>query len=174
MEAISQPIDLEQLFRDTKDDLCRYFERRHSDRELTRDLVQDTFVELAKETKKGRSPKSWRAYLFGIARNLSMSAWRRQKRDSSLAYEDYHQAGEQEETGLDDRVTQVKETIATMPQLQREILDLRFTQDLSYAEIAEVLSIPVGTVRSRLHNAVLAARKSLAEKDTEPSNPTES
>lgn len=163
MEAIKPHLDIEQLFRETKDDLSRYFQRRHSDPELTRDLVQDTFVELTKEKQKGRSPDSWRAYLFGIARNLSMSAWRRQKRDRAYTLEDNHLSVENETAGSDERIAMVQETIASMPPLQREILDLRFTQDLSYSDIAEVLGIPVGTVRSRLHNAVIATRKNLAE-----------
>ena len=56
-----------------------------------------------------------------------------------------------------------RETIAGLPPLQREILDLRFQHDLSYAEIAEVLGVPVGTVRSRLHNAMQLLRERLEE-----------
>ena len=43
--------------------------------------------------------------------------------------------------------------------IQREILDLRFSQGLAYAEIAEALDIPIGTVRSRLHHAVAEVRR---------------
>lgn len=59
----------------------------------------------------------------------------------------------------------LSEVISGLPTLQREILDLRFQHDLSYAEIAEALGTPVGTVRSRLHNAmrILRARLALEE-----------
>ena len=58
----------------------------------------------------------------------------------------------------DDRIEAAREMIAALPPLQREILDLRFSQQLSYAEIAEILDIPAGSVMSRLYHA----RKRLA------------
>ena len=61
----------------------------------------------------------------------------------------------------DERLAATHEIITSLPALQREILDLRLQHDLSYAEIAEALGIPVGTVRSRLHNALEMVRKQL-------------
>jgi RNA polymerase sigma-70 factor (ECF subfamily) len=58
-------------------------------------------------------------------------------------------------------VEAARETISTLEPVQREILDLRFAQSLSYAEIAEALGIPIGTVRSRLHHAVAEVRHRL-------------
>ena len=60
--------------------------------------------------------------------------------------------------------------LPTAERLEREILDLRFSQGLSYAEIAEALDIPVGTVRSRLHHAVAEVRTRLdSEENISPS-----
>ena len=53
--------------------------------------------------------------------------------------------------------------IEQLPALQREILDLRFYHSLSYAEMAEALEVPIGTVRSRLHNAISLIRKRIEE-----------
>jgi RNA polymerase sigma-70 factor (ECF subfamily) len=58
-------------------------------------------------------------------------------------------------------VEAARETISALEPVQREILDLRFAQGLSYAEIAEALGIPIGTVRSRLHHAVAEVRHRL-------------
>jgi RNA polymerase sigma-70 factor (ECF subfamily) len=58
----------------------------------------------------------------------------------------------------DERISAARETISGLEPVQREILDLRFAQSLSYAEIAAALSIPIGTVRSRLHHAVAEVR----------------
>ena len=158
MHAIAEPTDLERLFRDAADDLTRYFARRHGDGgEAPQDLVQETFLEMARGLEKGGKPRSLRAYLFGIARHVSQAAWKRSDRErghrTDLAPES---AGT---TPPDARVEAAREVIESLPVLQREILELRFTQQLSYAEIAESLGIPVGTVRSRLHHAIAMVRE---------------
>ena len=61
----------------------------------------------------------------------------------------------------DARLEAAREVIASLPALQREILDLRFAHALSYAEMAITLGVPVGTVRSRLHHAVALLRQRL-------------
>ena len=106
-----------------------------------------------------RAASSPRGYLFGIARHVSADAWRRARPpgegDAFLASVAAPQP--------DARLAAAREIIADLPSLQREILDLRFEHDLSYAEIAEALGIPVGTVRSRLHNALELLRERLEQ-----------
>ena len=58
-------------------------------------------------------------------------------------------------------------TLSSLPHKQREILVLRDYQDLSYAEIAETLAIPLGTVMSRLHGARKGLRRALREEGFE-------
>jgi RNA polymerase sigma-70 factor (ECF subfamily) len=62
----------------------------------------------------------------------------------------------------DERLAAVRAAIASLPEAQRETLELRLRNELSYEEIAAVLGIPVGTVRSRLHGAVKTLRDRLA------------
>ncbi len=104
-----------------------------------------------------RSWKCARGYLFGIARHLSQAAWSKRAEVIPLNAELHDVA----EPTQDDRVEAARETISALEPVQREILDLRFAQGLSYAEIAEALSIPIGTVRSRLHHAVAEVRHRL-------------
>lgn len=167
LEAIQNSPDLEKLFRDAADDLASYFSRRHGDAEVSRDLVQDTFVELARGLEKGVRPESPRAYLFGIARHLSRAAWKRgyREREVILPALRAEPAGETLETAApeDPRLGPACDAIATLSPAHREILDLRFTHQLSYAEIAEAIAIPVGTVRSRLHHAIRAVRQQIAD-----------
>lgn len=115
---------------------------------------------MAEGLEKGKKPKHLRAYLFGVARHVSHAAWRRKSKDAvvleEVAVETVAHANAQ-----DDRVDAACEMIEQLPALQREILDLRFNQSLSYAEISEVLEIPIGTVRSRLHNAISLIRERL-------------
>jgi len=161
LQAIQKQPDLERLFRDAADDLARYFSRRHGDgAEAPQDLVQETFLEMARGLERGGKPRSLRGYLFGIARHVSQAAWRRRDRERAIVSE---QPAETVAAPVpDERIAAARETIDALPALQREILDLRFTQQLSYAEIAEALGIPVGTVRSRLHHAIAAVRERIA------------
>jgi len=55
--------------------------------------------------------------------------------------------------------TAVAETVAALPEAQREVVMLRFVDGFSLPEIAEALDIPVGTVKSRLHNALARLRE---------------
>ena len=162
MEAIKPSSDLEKLFRDSAKDLARFFSRRHERQDSADDLVQETFLRMAEGLKKGKKPKHLRAYLFGVARHVSHAAWRRKSRDS-IVVQDVSVEQVPSTVRANDRVDAACEMIEQMPALQREILDLRFNQSLSYAEIAEALEIPVGTVRSRLHNAISLIRERLDE-----------
>lgn len=141
----------------------RYFSRRHEGDGVAGDLVQETFAQFAQAMRGKQQLKCARGYLFGIARHLSQGVWAKKKLEMLPLDEEAFPSPEP-----DDRINEARETIASLPSLQREILDLRFAQDLSYAEIAEVLEIPVGTVRSRLHNAIAQIRIRL-ESDTLPS-----
>jgi len=170
LEAIEKQSDLEHLFRDAAEDLARYFTRRHGNADTSRDLVQETFMEMAKGLDQGRQPRSPRGYLFGIARRVSQAAWRGRERER--AYVDEERSPESAAApARDERVEAAYEAIAALSPVHREILDHRFIQDLSYAEIAEALNLPVGTVRSRLHHAVAAVRQRLADDDSAALSP---
>lgn len=158
MDTTEHPPLLERLFTESAGDLTRYFTRRHGGEDGVQDLVQETFLEMARGLRDGKSPKCARGYLFGIARHLSQAVWSR--RDDKIVPFDTATT-EVASPMQDDRVEAARETISALEPEQREILDLRFAQSLSYAEIAEALSIPIGTVRSRLHHAVAEVRHRL-------------
>ncbi len=161
MEAIQNQPDLEQLFRESAEDLTRYFARRHGEgAESPQDLVQETFLEMARGMERGKQPRSLRAYLFGVARHLSLAAWKRRDHERDHLIE--ASADLVAAAAPDERVSAARELIESLPALHREVLELRFTQQLSYAEIAEALDIPVGTVRSRLHHAIAMVRERVA------------
>jgi len=150
---------LERLFTESATDLARYFSRRHGVGDLVQDLVQETFLQLARGLRAGRQYKCARGYLFGIARHLSQAAWTERGRNVVVPFEPATE--EVPAAAPDERIAAARETIAALPSLQREILELRFSQGLSYAEIAEALEIPIGTVRSRLHHAIAEVRTHL-------------
>ncbi len=160
MSETVQPADnVEQLYRESREALTAYFLRRHRSPHAAEDLLHETFLQLMRRVDRCRNAVSPRGYLFGIARHVSANAWRRARppgeNDSYLATIAVPQP--------DPRLAAAHETIAKLPLIQREILDLRFKHDLSYAEIAEAIGIPVGTVRSRLHNAIEVLRERLEQ-----------
>jgi RNA polymerase sigma-70 factor (ECF subfamily) len=160
--AEQQSADLEGLFRDCGHDLGRYFVRRHGGTAAVADLVQESFLQLARRLRAGQTLRSPRAYLFGIARHVSLAFLRKQGSDPEPLDPAAEQAASAEP---DARLEAARECMAALPTLQREILDLRFTHDLSYQDIALALGIPVGTVRSRLHHAVSLLRQRLEFED---------
>lgn len=61
----------------------------------------------------------------------------------------------------DPRLEPMREAITKLPPTHAEVLLLRLQQELSYEEIAQILDVPIGTVRSRLHHAVQQLREAL-------------
>lgn len=154
MEPVSE--QYESLYRETGPGLLAYFRRRPSLAGTAEDLLQDTFIRALRHPERLAASVSPRAYLFGIARHVSVDALRRSRPTVTLA------GTEAVATEAEDvRLEPMREAIAALPEAQREALQLKLQHELSYAEIAQVLGIPVGTVRSRLHHAVLALRSSL-------------
>jgi len=163
VDTTNQSPILERLFHESAGDLERYFSRRHGVGETVRDLVQETFLQMARGLRDGRKFKCARGYLFGIARHLSQAAWTQRAKAVVVPFEPAE--NDVAAPVPDERVEAARETILALSSLQREILDLRFSQGLSYAEIAEALEIPIGTVRSRLHHAVAEVRSRLESDD---------
>jgi RNA polymerase sigma-70 factor, ECF subfamily len=149
-------VDLEQVFRECGNDLSAYFARRHGGADIAADLVQESFLQLARRIQKGHALQCPRGYLFGIARHISVAFFRRKQPALVQQVDDYATSVAAQP---DERVAAAREVIAALPPLQREILDLRFSHGLSYAEIATALGIPAGTVRSRLHHAIALLRE---------------
>jgi RNA polymerase sigma-70 factor, ECF subfamily len=167
-QAASQTPDLEAIFRECATDLNAYFARRHGRTEAADDLVQESFLQLARRLRSGQAVASPRAYLFGIARHISLAFLRKQRNAAEPLADGPDEAASAEP---DARLEAAREIIAALPLLQREILDLRFAHALSYAEIAAVLRVPVGTVRSRLHHAIALLRQRLETEDHNPGSP---
>jgi RNA polymerase sigma-70 factor (ECF subfamily) len=138
-------------------------------REDAEDLVQETFVQAYRGlgTYQGRS--QFFTWLYRIATNRAISTHRKRRletvqRREALVWE--QQPGrERSDPGtavIEAEETQrVQHAIARLPEDRRAVLVLRDIDGLDYAEIAEILQLPAGTVRSRLHRARLELRELL-------------
>lgn len=151
-------IQMAELYRVHGPVLLRYLRRLAADQTQAEDLLQETFIQALRHKKRLDQVSSHRAWLFAVARNLCMTAHRRSRSHAALPEQMAERA-----TKEDERLATMRAAIGRLPPLQREALELRLRDELTYAEIARVLDIPLGTVRSRLHDAVRRLREELTE-----------
>ena len=116
--------------------------------------------------QKGRDPRGW---FYRVLRNKCVDVMRsRRVRTSAVLEADPPDPAQNDPVGNADRREQLahlRRTLAELPDEMREIILLRDFHDLPYAEIAQVLDIPPGTVMSRLHRARSALRDRLLAKE---------
>ena len=146
---------VEGWYREHGSALLRYLARRFGHQGAD-DLLQETFVQALRKRQRMGETVSPRAWLFGVARHVGISALRRRKVMAELP-----EGFAARDSEADERLDEMRRAIAKLPEEMRETLELRLADDLSYEEIAAVLEIPVGTVRSRLHNAVKKLREEI-------------
>lgn len=143
--------------------LFYYLMRFVRDEEQALDLLQDTWVQVFRGLKKLRNPEAFRVWLYQVAHDRVVTVIRRQIREEELQENlaEEHPVDGLAESQFLERTEWVHQALDALPPLQREVLTLRFLQDLSLEEIAEALRCSVGTVKSRLHYAKAALRKKL-------------
>lgn len=162
----------QELVNQYKDSVYGFLRRRLNDRDLVDDVFQETFMQLYASRDTFDLSMPLRPWLFTIAANKARDALRRTQRvdctnlGSMLDGEEYsmddalNTLDQDEHMPYDDLIrdetaTGVKRVIAHMPARLREILMLAYFHKVPYAEIGRILGIPVGTVKSRLHTAVV-------------------
>ncbi|HVJ52815.1 MAG TPA: sigma-70 family RNA polymerase sigma factor [Aliidongia sp.] len=136
--------------------LRRYARALLSDRSAADDLVQDCLERVIGRWHQRRADGDARTWVFTILHNLAMSRLRQNtRRGRHLPLEDADEGATArpptQEDGLRHR--DLLEALKTLPDDQRSVLLLVSVEDLSYAETARVLDIPLGTVMSRLSRA---------------------
>lgn len=151
----------ETLYRRHRDWVTALAARITGDREDALDVLQDTFAYFF-----GRFPgfvltAQLKTFLYPVVRHLAFDRVRRRRPTVDVAtLADTLPAPPPTPAGELGRL------LAAMPAAQREVLLLRYADDLSLAQIGEALEIPVGTVKSRLHGALAALRRRLGQRTT--------
>jgi RNA polymerase sigma-70 factor (ECF subfamily) len=145
----------EELFARYREPLYGFFRRRLGSGEWADDLTQETFLAVIRATARYEPRALVRTYLYGIAFNLLAAERRKRARgtppDAELISSD----------GSDERLW-VRQALDRLDASDREILMLREYEQLSYAEIADLLRLQVNTVRSRLFRARMELKNVLA------------
>jgi RNA polymerase sigma-70 factor, ECF subfamily len=122
------------------------------------DVLQETFAYLLRKVPHLKLTARITTFLYPVVRNLSIAARRKRGRgateDEAL---DLLPAREGERHSA--QPGELAAVLSALPAGQREVLLMRFVDDFSLEEIADALRIPVGTVKSRIHNALRALRE---------------
>ncbi|MBN1444081.1 MAG: RNA polymerase sigma factor [Planctomycetes bacterium] len=150
--------------------LYRFFRLSGIDHHESEDCIQETFLRVFTYRKRYRpsGDGSFRSFLFRIGRNVSIDSHRRRKRGrEALPLERCLDR----EPGFDPTslwcdALDVKDAVLSLPQRLRLVVGLNIYEGLSYCEIARALEIPLGTVKSRMHHAMLQLRETLRVKIT--------
>ena len=147
----------EELFARYHKPLYAFFGRRLNNPERAEDLAQETFLAVIRAASRYEPRALVRTYLYGIALKL-LAAERRKVLTNSTSG---RSATEPKPDGTAERVLWVRQAMEKLEAPDREILMLREYEQLDYSDIAELLRIPVNTVRSRLFRARLALKSYL-------------
>ena len=134
--------------------LYAFLRRTVDDPDLAQQVVQDTFLAVwRKPSFSGRS--SVRTWIYAIAVRRQRDVTRRRRlRLLHTAVERVDQASGPEEAAIARAgVAELARVVGALPVAQRQVLYLAFVEDLAHPEIAEVLGVPLGTVKSRLDGA---------------------
>jgi RNA polymerase sigma-70 factor (ECF subfamily) len=144
----------------------RYFISHLSDSpEMTEDIFQDTWLRVIGKMHTLRNVESFRIWLYRIARNTAYQQLRRKKRSCEL-HDDIVLPDEQIDDAFSPADAQrIHDGLKKLHTVHREVLVLRFLEQMSYQQVAGILGCNLNTVKSRIHYAKLALRKEMEAKD---------
>ncbi len=154
-----------------KNGLYAFLSRFLSRRDLIDDVFQETFIQLFTSRDSFDYTRPLRPWLFTIVANKARDALRKWQRKSAIPIGTIVDSEElsfgdvlnaitsdsrmpSENLEKTENALRVEQIITNMPENLREILILAYYNRFSYKQMAEILSIPIGTVKSRLHTAV--------------------
>jgi RNA polymerase sigma-70 factor (ECF subfamily) len=160
---------------DLADQVYRVARGLVSSKEEAEDLMQDTYARAFRSWRSFTPGTNLRAWLLRILTNLNIDRGRRVQRSpdlQSLEERDYYlydrleaASGNSDEDRVIERLSQddIVEALAEVPHDFRDVVVLVDIGDFSYADAAQILDIPVGTVMSRLHRGRRILKKELAD-----------
>lgn len=164
---------LEELINRYLKPVYNFVYRISGNKQNAEDITQETFVKVWRKIKKYNPNKSFKTWLFTIAHNTAID-WLRKKR--SPVFSDFENSeGENylenelvDPNPLPDKILAqaedkkfVENLLQQLAPIYREVLILKYTNDLSFEEIAEILAKPLDTVKSQHRRALIMLRKLL-------------
>lgn len=167
-----KPGGFELLVRRHTRELHQFILRFTGDAVAAEDVVQETFLQVHSSARTFDPRRRFKPWLFTIAANKARDALRRRNRRRELPFD--ASIGDENETGrryldllssestapdeellADEKRRVVRDVIESMPESLSDVLILAYYHRFPYKEIGEIVGIPLGTVKSRLHTAVV-------------------
>jgi RNA polymerase sigma factor (sigma-70 family) len=155
----------DDLIRRWNDPLWRYLRRVAGSDHKAQELAQETWLRVVRGISRLRDPARLRAWLFGIARRVAMDSLRDQYAAPRTAdVVDVDLPAEDGGDTLHEDLAAMEEELRQLPVIEREVLTLFYLQELSLGEVADVLRVPAGTVKSRLFRARQLLRRVMTQR----------
>lgn len=174
-ESGAAPESIEELFSSLESPLLAYAQRLLGDRDAAQDIVQEAFMRLHSQFSDVREPRRW---LYRTAHNLAINHLRQSSRvlplephsadPSEDAPPSHHHSHADPDPLPDAQIIRLEGiglvhlSLATLDPRSREVVRLKFEEDLSYKEIAEQTGLGIGHVGYLLHHALKALGNELA------------
>ena len=166
------PEVLDRLIEQYQHRLFRYLVYLTGNRTTAEDLFQETWVRVLERGRQYDGKSKFETWLFAIARHLLIDSLRRKSAASLDALRDPEEGAAPYEPAAEgpsayewlagrEQEAQVSAALAGVPAVYREVLVLRFQEDLKLEEIAGVVGAPISTVKSRLYRGLEAIRQAL-------------
>jgi RNA polymerase sigma-70 factor (ECF subfamily) len=157
----------DELVRQWEGRLLYYVRRLVATEEDAWDVMQETWLRVCKGIRSLQSPERLPTWLYRVARCAAMTHWRGHYRTHARLEEsgDLEEVAAPEEADHFEDAEQVHRALGRISLAHREVLTLFFLEDLSQEQMAEVLDIPLGTVKSRLSYARRALRSVLQQEE---------
>jgi RNA polymerase sigma-70 factor (ECF subfamily) len=174
-EQARDRVRFEEEALDLADQVYRVARRLVSSREEAEDLMQETYARAFRSWQSYQPGTNLRAWLLRILTNLNIDRGRRVQRTPDMRtleegdyflYNKLEESGEADADRVDQRLSQddAVAALSAVPHDFRDVLVLVDIGDFSYAEAAQILDIPIGTVMSRLHRGRRILKSELAER----------
>jgi len=154
--------------------LLTFFFRHCGDRELAEDCTQEVFVRLYKARDRYSPDAQFSTFLFTIARHYWIDVARSravrpdqqrgvggvddEEREDRLSRLPSAEPAPPAQVALSDDLARMHQALEQLPEPLRDVVRLGVIEALPYAEVSQILAIPIGTVKSRVHAAVQALR----------------
>jgi RNA polymerase sigma-70 factor (ECF subfamily) len=159
---LGERIAFDELITRWHEPIWCYLRRLTNSDDAACDLAQDTWLKVLRGIASLREPASLRAWLFGIARRVAMDRLRRhyvRAEDADAVIDDL--AAQEADTDLETDLAALEAGVHSLPLRERETLALFYLRELTIEQIAALLDVPQGTVKSRLFRARRLLRQSL-------------
>jgi RNA polymerase sigma-70 factor, ECF subfamily len=170
----------EELVRRYEKELYGYLRHYLGDAEMAEDVFQHTFLQVHLKCDQFEPGRKVRPWLYTVAINQAIDFQRRNRRHRMTSLNRASRNSLEEETGAlvellggqegcpadnaesAEEQDELRRAVDALPEVSREVVMLVYFQGLKYREAAQVLSVPVGTVKSRLHGAMQRLTESLS------------